>query len=53
MMAARYGALDAAPLLLKRGANPALRNQVGLSAADFARGAERDALAARLEALLR
>jgi ankyrin repeat protein len=53
MMAARYGALDAAPLLLRRGANPALRNAAGLSAADLARAAERDALAARLDALIR
>jgi ankyrin repeat protein len=53
MMAARYGALDAAPLLLKRGANPSLRNAAGLSAADFARGADREALAARLDALIR
>jgi ankyrin repeat protein len=53
MMAARYGAVDAAPLLLKRGANPSLRNNAGLSAADFARGAERDALATRLDALIR
>jgi uncharacterized protein len=53
MMAARYGALDAVPLLLKRGANPKLRNDAGLSAADFARGADRDALAARLDALAR
>lgn len=53
MMAARYGTLDAAPLLLKRGANPSLRNKAGLSAADFARGAERDALALRLDALIR
>jgi len=53
MMAARYGALDATPLLLKRGANPSLRNAAGLSAADFARGADREALAARLDALIR
>jgi ankyrin repeat protein len=53
MMAARYGALDAAPLLLKRGADPKLRNNAGLSAADFARGADREALALRLDALIR
>lgn len=49
MMAARYGASDAADLLLARGANPRLRNERELSAADFARAAGRDALAARLE----
>lgn len=49
MMAARYGAIDAADLLLSRGANPALRNDRELSAADFARAAGRDALAQRLQ----
>ena len=49
MMAARYGAIDAADLLLAKGANPALRNDRELSAADFARAAGRDALAQRLQ----
>jgi uncharacterized protein len=49
MMAARYGSIDAATLLLARGANPRLRNDQGLAAADFARRAGRDALAATLE----
>lgn len=49
MMAARYGALDSAALLLSRGANPRLRNERDLSAADFARAADREALATRLE----
>jgi len=53
MLAARYGGEDAAPLLLSRGANPRLRNDRGLSAADFARGADRETLAARLDALMR
>jgi uncharacterized protein len=53
MMAAKYGALDAVPLLLQRGANPALRNGAGQSAADLARSAERDGVAVRLEALPR
>jgi ankyrin repeat protein len=48
MMAAGYGAIDAADLLLARGADPALRNDAGLDAADFARRAGRDALALRL-----
>lgn len=49
MMAARYGADASAELLLARGASRELRNERGLNAADFARGAGRDALAARLE----
>lgn len=50
MMAARYGASDSADLLLGRGANAKLRNDRDLSAADFARTAGREALAARIEA---
>lgn len=41
MMAARYGHPDLVRLLLEEGADPSLRNQQGLTAADFARGAER------------
>ena len=48
MMAARYGPEDAVDLLLKQGANARLRNDLDLSAADFARQAGRDALAERL-----
>jgi ankyrin repeat protein len=51
MMAARYGASESVELLLARGADTRLRNDRGLAAADFARGAGRDALADRLEAL--
>ena len=51
MMAARYGAEDGTELLLTRGADVRLRNDLGLSAVDFARTAGRDKLAARLEAL--
>lgn len=51
MMAARYGASESVDLLLARGADPRPRNDRGLSAADFARGAGRDAMAGRLEAL--
>jgi uncharacterized protein len=50
MMAARYGNPDAATLLLARGANARLRNERGLTAADFASGAGREALAQRLQA---
>jgi len=49
MMAAGYGAIDAADLLLKRGADARARNDAGLNAADFARRAGRDALAQRIE----
>jgi ankyrin repeat protein len=49
MMAARYGDEASADLLLARGADAKLRNEPGLSAADFARLAGRDALAERLE----
>jgi ankyrin repeat protein len=49
MMAAGYGAIDAADLLLQRGANANARNDAGMTAADFARRAGRDALARRIE----
>jgi ankyrin repeat protein len=48
MMAARYGAQDSATLLFQRGADAQLRNDAGLTPADLARLADRDALAARL-----
>lgn len=48
MMAARYGAVDAAGLLLRRGAHARLANAQNLEAADFARMAGRDQLAAEL-----
>jgi ankyrin repeat protein len=41
MMAARYGHADAVQLLLEEGADPTLRNEKGLTAVDFARGAGR------------
>lgn len=41
MMAVSYGTDDVAKLLLDEGADPTLRNQVGLGAADFARRADR------------
>ena len=50
MMAARYGAPGAAELLLARGADPRARNELGLTAADFARQGGREALAAKLQA---
>lgn len=36
MMAAQYGSIDAVRLLLEAGADPGLKNQLGLSAIDFA-----------------
>ncbi|HYE70456.1 MAG TPA: ankyrin repeat domain-containing protein [Aquabacterium sp.] len=50
MMAARYGSEESVDLLLRRGADPKLRNQLNLSAADFARVAGRESLAQRLAA---
>ena len=41
MMAARYGTLLSVKLLLEAGADPALKNDQGLSAIDFAQGANR------------
>ena len=42
MMAAQYGSPAAVKLLLDAGADPKLRNQLGLTAIDFARRASRD-----------
>ncbi|QPN31558.1 MULTISPECIES: ankyrin repeat domain-containing protein [unclassified Diaphorobacter] len=41
MMAVRYGTADAARLLISEGADPSLKNQLGLSAVDFAMRADR------------
>lgn len=53
MMAARYGTEDQVDLLLRAGADLQLRNDLALSAADFARQAGRDKLADRLQAAAR
>lgn len=53
MMAAQYGSEDSVKLLLERGADPNRRNQKNLDAADFAKLAGRDALAAKLQKLKR
>lgn len=53
MMAARYGTEEAAALLLERGADASLRNQLELGAGDFARAVGREALARRLDGLMR
>jgi ankyrin repeat protein len=51
MMAARYGSEASVDLLLARGADVRARNDLGLDAAAFARGADRDKLADRLAKL--
>lgn len=51
MMAAGFGSIDAADLLARRGADVALQNKAGLRASDYARRADRDELAQRLDAL--
>ena len=53
MMAAGYGPQDAVDLLLGKGADPRARNDKGLTATDFARIADRQKLALRLEAVAR
>ncbi len=45
MMAVHYGTRESAELLLKEGADPALKNKLGLSAADFALRANRKDMA--------
>jgi uncharacterized protein len=49
MMAARYGSESNAHVLLARGADPRLRNDLGLSAVDFARTGGRDSLVTKIE----
>jgi uncharacterized protein len=53
MMAAQYGSPDSVDLLLARGADAKAKNDQGLTAADFARLADRQALASRLATLAR
>lgn len=53
MMAARYGSEDSVFALVNAKADLKARNQLNLSAVDFARSAGRDSLAARLEQLAR
>lgn len=49
MMAAGYGGISSAEVLLEAGADAALRNDHGMTAADFARRAGQDDLAVRLD----
>ena len=51
MMAARYGASESVDWLVARGADIRLRNDLDMTAADFARSAGRDAIAQKLDAL--
>lgn len=53
MMAVHYGTREAAELLLKEGADPALRNQLRLSASDFALRANRKDMADLVAAAIR
>jgi hypothetical protein len=53
MMAASYGSAAAVKLLLDEGADPLLKNSLGLTAIDFARGAEREAVASQIAAAAR
>ena len=53
MMAAHYGTAEAVKLLLADGADPALRNEQGLSAIDFAQRASRGEAAELIAAAIR
>ncbi len=53
MMAAQYGPEDAVKQLLQQGADPRLKNDQGLSAADFAGKGGRESLARQLQAAAR
>lgn len=53
MMAAHYGSTDAVQLLLDEGADPLLKNQLGLTATDFALRASRTESAEKIAAAIR
>ena len=53
MMAAHYGSTEAVQLLLDEGADPSLKNQLGLTAADFALRVSRTESAERIAAAIR
>ena len=53
MMAAHYGSTEAVQLLLDEGADPTLKNQLGLTAADFALRVSRTESAERIAAVIR
>ncbi|WP_244609933.1 ankyrin repeat domain-containing protein [Lampropedia puyangensis] len=48
MMAAQYGTNDVVKLLMQEGADPTMKNQLGLTAVDFAQRAGRDTLAQQI-----
>ena len=51
MMAAQYGPTAGVDVLLEKGADPQLSNDLGMTAADFAQRAGRDRLSSRLKTL--
>lgn len=53
MMAAHYGSIEAVQLLLEEGADPTLKNQLGLTAADFALRVSRTDTAEKIAAAIR
>ena len=53
MMAAQYGSTDAVKLLLEAGADPTLRNELGLSAVEFAQRGNRPDAADLIAAAIR
>ncbi len=53
MMAAQYGTHEGVQLLLDEGADPSLKNQLGLTAADFALRAQRSGVADAIAAAVR
>ena len=53
MMAASYGTPSAVKLLLEEGADPLLKNQLGLAAIDFAQNAKREESAGIIAAFVR
>jgi ankyrin repeat protein len=53
MMAAEYGSTEAVKLLLEAGADPTLRNELGLSAVDFAQRGQRPDAAGLIAAAIR
>lgn len=53
MMAAQYGSAEMVKLLLDEGADPTLKNQLGLTVVNFAQRVSRSELAAQLSAAIR
>jgi len=53
MMAAMYGSTEAVKLLLDEGADPLMKNEQGMTAADFAQRANRSDAARLLAAAIR